>query len=218
MRASEPPALATWLMSRLVSGEKSESMIGDLIERHGRGRSSAWYWRQTISAIVTSLVAELWYYKLLALWIAALSTFLSDIYMLIGVPVWVFRLDQLWYPHLINSRWSWMVINPWAYRLQLYSLTPRIAWCALLATVSWVMSRLHPRQRGLVVTLFLAPQVGLCVPYARTALTDWLLEPGNPMWFFNVLWFSLFAFIAIPSSILSGGLGGSITVGNGRRL
>jgi hypothetical protein len=40
-----------------------------LIEQHRHGRSSAWYWRQTISAIVISLVAEMWRHKLLALWI-----------------------------------------------------------------------------------------------------------------------------------------------------
>jgi hypothetical protein len=38
-----------------------------------------------------------------------------------------------------------------------------------------------------------------------TALADWLREPGNPIWFFNVLWFSIFTFVAIPFSILLGG-------------
>ena len=33
MSTSGPPALATWLMTRLTSGEKRESLIGDLIEQ-----------------------------------------------------------------------------------------------------------------------------------------------------------------------------------------
>ena len=45
MRTSGPPALANWLLAKLVPGGKRESMIGDLIEQHQRGRSSAWYWR-----------------------------------------------------------------------------------------------------------------------------------------------------------------------------
>jgi hypothetical protein len=42
-------------------------MIGDLVEQRQRGRSSAWYWRQTMSAIATSFVAEMWQHKLLAI-------------------------------------------------------------------------------------------------------------------------------------------------------
>ena len=58
---------------------------------------------------------------------------------------------------------------------------------------------------GLVLTLFLVPQVGLRVPYLWTALTDWLREPDNPIPFYGVLWFSIFTFIVIPFSILVGG-------------
>ena len=54
MKASHPPALATWLLTKLASGDKRESMIGDLIEQHQRGRSSAWYWRQAIGVIATT--------------------------------------------------------------------------------------------------------------------------------------------------------------------
>ena len=55
MRASGPPELATWLMTKLVPGHKRESLIGDLVEQHQRGRPSAWYWRQAISAIASQL-------------------------------------------------------------------------------------------------------------------------------------------------------------------
>ena len=74
-----------------------------------------------------------------------------------------------------------MVINPWAYRLQLYSLTGRVVYCAFLLAVVWILCRLHPRQRGLLVTVCLITQVG---PY--------------------LLWFSLFTFVAIPCSLLVG--------------
>jgi hypothetical protein len=205
MKASGPPALATWLVTKLVSGEKRESLIGDLIEQHQRGRSSAWYWRQTFSAIAISFAAEIWQHKLLAVSVAVLSASLPDIWMFSKVWVWVAKLDRLWYPHLIDSRWSWLVINPWAYRLQPYFWTVNIAWCAMLASMSWIIGRRRPPQRGLVITLLLVPQIGLRLPHLRTALTNWLQEPDNPIWFFGFLWFALFTFIAIPSSILLGG-------------
>jgi hypothetical protein len=60
-----------------------------------------------------------------------------------------------------------------------------------------------------VVTLFLITQVGQCVPYLWTDLLDWLHAPDNPMWFFNVFWFAVFSFVAIPFSILLGGAAGA---------
>jgi hypothetical protein len=98
-----------------------------------------------------------------------------------------------------------MVIDPWAYRLRPYMWTSTLASCAIVAAMSWIVSRLHPQQRGLVMTFFLVPQVGLCLPYLRAALTGWLREPSHPISLFSVLWFSTFTFIAIPLSILLGG-------------
>jgi hypothetical protein len=191
-------------MSTLLLGDHAEALIGDLLEQHGRGRSSGWYWRQAARAIVTSFAVEMWQRKLLAVVAVALGTYLGQIYMFIVRPSWVAELDRLWYPHLIGSRWSWMVVNPWAYRLQLYSLTGRFVYCAFLLAVVCILCRLHPRQRGLLATLFVVTQIGLCIPALRGSLASWLHEPGNPIWFFSLLWFSLFAFVAIPFSVRAG--------------
>jgi hypothetical protein len=134
-----------------------ESLIGDLNEHVARGRSSVWCWRQTLSAIVTSFAAELWQHKVLAVSVAALGTYSEYIWMYSRIGMWVWRVDQLWYPRLIYTRWSWLVINPWAYRLQPYWLTYRVAWCLLAGSLSWVLTRLNPRQRGLIVTLLISP-------------------------------------------------------------
>lgn len=208
MKASGPPELANWLMARLVPGEKCESMIGDLIEQHQRGRSSAWYWRQAISAIATSVVAEMWQHKWLAVSVMVLSACLEDIYMYSRVWVLVWRFDRLWYPRLIDSRLSWLVINPWAYRLQPYRWSSNLALCAILAALVGVISYLHPRQRGLVITLFLVTQIAPRVPYVLAGLTDWLHEPANPVRFYGVVWFCLYTFVAVPLSIVLGGAAG----------
>jgi hypothetical protein len=209
MSSLNPPRVAHWLLERWASGPQRESLIGDILEQYQRGRSATWYWRQTISAIAANIASEMWRHKFLTVSVVVFSAYLGDIYMFSRLWVWVHKLDRYWYPHLIHSRWSWMMIDPWAYRLKPYLWTSDIVWCAMLAGISWLMSRLHPRQSGLVVTLFLTTQVGLCLPHLRTLLADWLREPSNPIWLFSVLWFSTFTFIAIPFSILLGRAAGA---------
>jgi len=80
MNRPGPPALATWFMSTLLLGNHAEALIGDLTEQHRRGRSSAWYWRQAVVAIVTAFAAEMWQQKLLASTAVALGTYLDQIY------------------------------------------------------------------------------------------------------------------------------------------
>jgi preprotein translocase subunit SecY len=50
MRSTQPPRLATWLLTRV--GRKNEALVGDLVEEYQRGRSAAWYWRQALTAIL----------------------------------------------------------------------------------------------------------------------------------------------------------------------
>src|SRR5215470_12829337 len=52
MTPSGPPRLADWLLHRLTSGRRQQSIIGDLHEQYRRGRSFGWYWRQTITTIL----------------------------------------------------------------------------------------------------------------------------------------------------------------------
>src|SRR5262249_52705869 len=52
MTASRPPRLADWLLQRLATGPRQQSILGDLHEQYERGRSVAWYWRQTTKTIV----------------------------------------------------------------------------------------------------------------------------------------------------------------------
>jgi hypothetical protein len=205
MSRPDPPALAIRLMTRLVTGPHCESLIGDLIEQHRRRRSTLWFWRQAVIAIGRSVGNEMRCHPVMTLWIAAFSASFEQIWIRSRIWIWFYRIDQLWYPQLIDSRWSWMVINPWAYRLQLYSVTIRVAWCGVLALASWSIGRLYPRQRGLAVMLLLVPQMAFALYYLRPGLMDWLREPANPIAFFGMFWFAVFGLIAVPASILLGG-------------
>ncbi len=52
MTPTDPPSVATWLLKHLA--RKNEALAGDLIEEYRRRRSTSWYWRQALTAIVVS--------------------------------------------------------------------------------------------------------------------------------------------------------------------
>ena len=56
MTARKPPTLANWLLNRSGFARENPPLAGDLLEEFGRGRSAAWYWRQTLVVISTGLV------------------------------------------------------------------------------------------------------------------------------------------------------------------
>jgi hypothetical protein len=76
----QPPAAATWLLTRLAPSA-SDSLLGDLQEEYESGRSPGWYWRQTLRAVVRGLAKEIVSHPFLGLraittgWIALLIFF-----------------------------------------------------------------------------------------------------------------------------------------------
>lgn len=55
---TKPPIAASWLLERLLTGPNREALLGDLVERHASGRSSAWFWKETLVAIGAATAAE----------------------------------------------------------------------------------------------------------------------------------------------------------------
>jgi len=54
MKPTSSTALATWMLDHLTLG-RNESLSGDLLEELHSGRSTAWYWRQTLVSIAITL-------------------------------------------------------------------------------------------------------------------------------------------------------------------
>jgi hypothetical protein len=46
-----PPKVGVWLLQRLGRGSHLESLVGDLIEQCGQGKSKGWAWREILVAI-----------------------------------------------------------------------------------------------------------------------------------------------------------------------
>src|SRR5580704_2166596 len=55
MTTRRPPALANWLLNRFGVARQNPPLAGDLLEEFRSGRSSAWFWRQTLVVILTGL-------------------------------------------------------------------------------------------------------------------------------------------------------------------
>jgi hypothetical protein len=53
----QPPALARILLNRL--GPRDQSLVGDLYEEYGTGRSKAWLWRQVIASVAYGAATDI---------------------------------------------------------------------------------------------------------------------------------------------------------------
>lgn len=62
----KPPALANWLLTRLVPAPHLETIAGDLDEQFAKGRSGFWYWRQALNTILVHGVQDLRSSKVMA--------------------------------------------------------------------------------------------------------------------------------------------------------
>src|SRR5437868_4497463 len=91
-----PPRLADWLLCRLASGPKRQSLIGDLHEQFQRRQSVAWYWRQTLRALGLSVWWDIRHHPLTAIRTVVLT------YVLL-VP-WVYFTGNVY----SFTRW-WMI-------------------------------------------------------------------------------------------------------------
>ena len=55
---TRPPALARWLLARLLAGPHGEALLGDLIEQYASGKSRAWFFKETLAAVGATVAAE----------------------------------------------------------------------------------------------------------------------------------------------------------------
>jgi hypothetical protein len=199
MRA-EPPRIATWLAERFLTKRQRESLVGDLIEQYGEGRSVAWYWGQVLGAIVASTTEELVGHKVMALRALALGL---GLYFLFSFPVsWMSATAQGWIGSALVS------CGPAAFWCQFWSnqFSAELLVYAACALSGWIIARLHREHAIPAVCLFSAAVLVLEYGMIACLLAANPPPPGVPRT--TVVLVSILSVLGRPVAVLFGGLSG----------
>jgi hypothetical protein len=182
MMISKPPVAAAWLLQYLNDSPYFESILGDLEEFCGEGRSRFWYWRQAFVAIATRFAAEIWNHKLLAIKVLVTAWAFMPVY----------NLGRLLAVKVVVGDWNFTSIydlgrNP---SLDVFATyfgeIPKVLAqvrrnhgspylflaCAVLVLIASgfgagmgrLVSRLHPRHRKTMVSLYVASIIVSVLP------------------------------------------------------
>jgi len=143
--------------------------MGDLDEQFARGRSSSWYWRQVLSAILVGAAADLRDHKLLAVravvvgWAVLIPWFYFTLAVYRRVPLWVgvdtwipgvwFNADSV---PLRMAWWAW-----WIYEVPLLT-----AWFGGSLIIGRVIARVHREHRAASLLACVASQLPWTVLWA----------------------------------------------------
>ena len=119
MRYADPPRAPTWLLKQFGCSPKNEAITGDLVEQYQQGQSSYWYWKQSFSVIVRSLISEIVRHRwltiraitvgwtlLVVLDFARRVPFRVDPFILNSYPVLQFLIPFLIVAWIVASGWT----------------------------------------------------------------------------------------------------------------
>jgi hypothetical protein len=198
MRTAQPPRLATWLLLRLASGEKRESLIGDLAEHYRRGRSSGWYWRQVLIVLLVGTAQDIRGHKLVAMRAVVLTwMFLIPWIFFTG---WLYGSTRFWVEATL-IRGSVHLHDFWV----IYEAPLLITWCLGSAMIGWIVARLDPDCRAGMLFLCGASQLPFALQWGSTI---WRLANAGLPFFasFPMIVRAAGVFVAMPLSLWLGGL------------
>jgi hypothetical protein len=203
MKLAAPPRLPTWLLNQVAP---NEALAGDLIEQFRQGRSSLWYWRQVIVAMVISVYDGIRYHKGAAGRAVLMGLALMWLFGFVTGP-----LDD------VTGRWAvgfsnWLLVNElhdlrfWWHRLELYNLTPSVIWCVGLWSIGWLVVRTHPfRNVALIFPLWVALLIYNAQATFGLAFYWIIVAKLSTAWLYGVFFRSLFYFVIVPISLFAGG-------------
>ena len=192
MRTSNPPIVATWLLERLYTSAKSESLIGDLAECYGHGRSATWYWRQVLPAIALSFCKEVRGHILLA--IRAVVTGWAAFFMFRFISFGMlsrFHLDFQLVTHLGSATGI--------------PLTWLIFWTPIWIASGWFLA-IHHRPHSAFMLLAFSASVLLWHLQGLPWIIHLLFEAISNPRFFPQIAFDLMELTLPPMCIVLGGL------------
>ena len=192
MRSSQPPIVATWVLTHF--GDRNEVIAGDLIEEYRRGRTAAWYWRQVLIAILVGCGNEIRTRKLFTLravitgWAALiLSNYLISLplYRLYSRAMVALGLGPLWF---------------WWRHYYTYPII--FVPCVAGFLSGWLVARFHRTHRATLVIMYAVSVLITAFPEIFRLATDSL---SNSRFVPYLLRYSLTESLFVVS-ILFGGL------------
>jgi hypothetical protein len=201
-----PPKVARWLLTHFGFSPNNDAIIGDLDERYRQDHSRTWYWRQSLIAIITGLVALIRSNKLLT--IRAVVTGWAVTFLLApplpyikrflrGSPTGTGFLPSSW----TRVQWlygrGWIVPQGDAYTFALISFI-------FAFLVGWLVGRLNRPNHRKAVMIFVASLFVCFLIASNIALVKVLQDWSSTSWRYDNPYFFVFGLV--------GGLLGMCTI------
>lgn len=150
MRRAQPPFLAAWVLQHLPPGKSNEALTGDLFEEFRNGRSTAWYWRQVVTAVATTCLRDIFEHRTVFAF-AALWSMLTPAWVLIVANV---EKHFNFYARIGQMAWPWGNICDWGVLLlaNLFFIWTGIVLYLLLHLWSTRSPKVRPLSRGILAS------------------------------------------------------------------
>jgi hypothetical protein len=175
----QPPALANWLLARFALVE--DALVGDLYQEWSAGRSTVWFWHQTVAAIAWGAVREIrrrpgrTCTTLLIGWLLVAAVFLAGDTIAEGLAglIWGWRRQDAY----LNHQWG-----------PFYVGAVLVCFGGFSAS-AWLVARLHRKNPAMLL-------VYVAVTFALLLITgivmDVLVRRGNPIPLPHPLFYAIF--------------------------
>jgi hypothetical protein len=171
MRRREPPPLAAWVLRHLTTGDRDEALDGDLLEVFRLGRSSAWYWRQVLTACSVSWMRSL----------RERSSLLIFALIWAGLaPAWTTIVDRIQtnshqFGHVWKLSWPFSILAKFTSWM---GLDVVFLWAGILVYVLVQPREIKSVRRTLARAFVLAPAILLPAYFATFVLMNLFVYPG----------------------------------------
>jgi hypothetical protein len=212
MSTVQRPPVASWLLKRFAGGSNRESLIGDIDEQFARGRSSFWYWRQVLLAILFGINRDLREHPLLAI--------RSVIVTWAVVIAWV---ESTWTLYLwVSDKWVYAWVNSSVVLFEFWIPFGGglcLVWCVGSAVTGWASARLSDRNRTAFIAASMLAQVPLSLWWTRHfwLYGEFTTRVGPRLWVPNYLWAAV-VLIGMPTSTILGALYGAMKFQSDRQF
>jgi len=177
----QPPRLATWLLEQFSPVLNNPPLAGDLMEAFKQGRSSGWYWRQVLWAILIALphlLRKQWgclAYAVACSGLISIAWFLTFPKGSRSGPL-VFALYAKGY----RIQWPWSLVYQMAFQAAFQGVIVAFALGAYLAFSRILNPQNLPRALMVVVVVLASSNVAL--PFLTAALRGMRLLPPFGEW------------------------------------